>query len=52
MKNHKIEWKWIKGHSGHVENERADYLANKAINMNIDLWVIAQYKNLFFFILI
>ena len=29
---HKIHWKWIKGHSGHVENERADRLANRAID--------------------
>ena len=28
---HKIKWKWIKGHSGHPENERADTLANEAI---------------------
>jgi len=28
---HKINWKWIKGHSGHPENERADQLANEAI---------------------
>lgn len=27
-----IEWHWVKGHSGHVENERADALANKAID--------------------
>lgn len=29
---HKIEWKWVKGHSGHKENDRADELANLAIN--------------------
>jgi ribonuclease HI len=29
---HKIHWKWIKGHSGHAENERADALANRAID--------------------
>ena len=29
---HKIHWKWIRGHSGHEENERADQLANKAID--------------------
>ena len=28
---HDIKWKWIKGHSGHPENERADELANEAI---------------------
>ena len=37
VKNHKIEWRWIKGHSGHIENERADYLANKAIDTKLDL---------------
>ncbi len=24
---HKVTWKWIKGHAGHAENERADTLA-------------------------
>ncbi len=24
---HKVTWEWIKGHAGHVENERADELA-------------------------
>jgi len=24
---HRIEWRWVKGHSGHTENERADRLA-------------------------
>lgn len=26
---HQIEWAWIKGHAGHLENERADELARK-----------------------
>jgi len=30
-----ITWKWVKGHSGHPENEYADYLANKAIEENL-----------------
>lgn len=31
-KRHQINWHWIKGHSGHVENELADCLANQAID--------------------
>jgi ribonuclease HI len=29
---HDIEWKWIRGHNGHRENERCDYLARDAIH--------------------
>ncbi len=29
---HQIEWRWVKGHSGHPENERADALANRGID--------------------
>lgn len=29
---HTIDWRWVKGHSGHVENERVDALANKGID--------------------
>ncbi len=29
---HDIEWHWVKGHSGHTENELADQLANEAID--------------------
>ena len=28
---HTIDWKWVKGHDGHPENERCDKLANEAI---------------------
>ena len=31
VKSHKVEWIWVRGHDGHVENERADALARAAI---------------------
>ncbi len=34
---HEIEWCWVKGHSGHIENERADALANLAIDTLLDV---------------
>ncbi len=29
---HQVEWHWVRGHSGHPENELVDQLANKAID--------------------
>jgi len=29
---HEVSWEWVKGHSGHRENEIADQLANEAID--------------------
>ena len=29
---HRITWQWVKGHDGHVENERVDKLASDAAN--------------------
>jgi ribonuclease HI len=29
---HDVEWHWVRGHSGHPENERADALANRGLD--------------------
>lgn len=29
---HQVEWCWVKGHSGHIENEIADTLANRGVD--------------------
>ena len=31
-KPHRVEWRWVKGHSGHPENEQVDRCANEAID--------------------
>jgi ribonuclease HI len=28
---HEVSWRWVKGHSGHTENDRADQLAREAV---------------------
>jgi ribonuclease HI len=32
LAQHQVEWQWVRGHSGHPENERADALANRGID--------------------
>lgn len=32
VSRHQAEWEWVKGHSGHPENEIADQLANQGID--------------------
>jgi len=32
LARHDVEWEWVRGHTGHDGNERADELANRAID--------------------
>jgi len=34
-KQHQIEWRWVKAHAGHPENERCDKLARQVIRENV-----------------
>ena len=36
VSQHSVEWSWVKGHSGHTENEIADQLANLGIDELIE----------------
>ena len=33
---HRVQWRWVKGHSGHAENEAVDRAANNAIDDMLD----------------
>lgn len=32
VEKHQVSWHWVRGHTGHADNERADALANQAID--------------------
>jgi len=32
LQPHKVKWCWVRGHTGHPENERADMLANRGVD--------------------
>jgi ribonuclease HI len=40
IETHDVHWHWVKGHSGHVENERADELARLAIRQMRDASIV------------
>ena len=33
---HKVNWQWVKGHAGHIENEKADALANRGLEQKLN----------------
>ena len=33
---HKINWQWVKAHAGHIDNERADALANQGLDIKLN----------------
>tara|TARA_B100000029_G_scaffold467750_1_gene504208 strand:+ start:2156 stop:2599 length:444 start_codon:yes stop_codon:yes gene_type:complete len=33
---HKVNWQWVKGHAGDIDNERADKLANKGLDLKLN----------------
>ena len=40
IETHHVKWHWVKGHSGHAENERADELARIAIKQLKDASIL------------
>jgi ribonuclease HI len=40
IETHDVHWHWVKGHSGHIENERADELARLAIRQMKDASIL------------
>ncbi|TCS62659.1 ribonuclease HI [Varunaivibrio sulfuroxidans] len=36
LSRHDVAWRWVKGHAGHPENERADALARRGVVLNPD----------------
>ena len=35
-RQHKINWQWVKAHAGHIDNERADALANQGLDIKLN----------------
>jgi ribonuclease HI len=35
--HHEVKWHWVKGHAGHLDNERADQLANRGLDEVLDI---------------
>jgi len=53
LRDHEVEWRWVRGHAGHAQNEYANHLATRAaaqqdgsngalVNSEFDRWMSAQ----------
>ncbi len=53
LRSHEVEWRWVRGHAGHAQNEYANHLATRAaaqkdgssgalVSSEFDLWVSTQ----------
>jgi ribonuclease HI len=40
---HQVDWQWVKGHAGHIENERADQLANRGVEEILNFSLAKKY---------
>lgn len=46
LEKHEVKFKWVKGHSGNIENERCDYLASEAaLSSTLEEDFIETYDN-------
>jgi len=42
LNGHQIRWRWVKGHAGHADTERADRLANQGVNSHCKVSTMRQ----------
>ncbi len=46
LADHKVRWHWVRGHAGHVENERVDKLAREAaLKIKNDMGTVATTRS-------
>lgn len=41
---HRVTWKWVRGHSGHQQNERCDRLAGEAMDRLVQRFSISELQ--------
>ena len=43
---HQVKWEWVRGHQGHIENERADQLAVAASSHRLPISIYNQFDHM------